>query len=415
MADSSPETRRKIDSLWPEILKRVLAKQLGICMCVSKKWNSLISSQTFISSHTNFISQTHQKSPNLFIIRTFSKQNPQKDPKESYLICSETLKTLETLKTQTKKTFICPFKTKSGLQFRMVGSVNGVIFLSDDYFGNTYTYILWNPLVNCFIQLPKPRVCFKAIGPYMNVFGVGYDCLRDDYKVIRVVYPQRNDGLDETPPLAELYSVKDGKWRSVSAENVGFCTIDLDWSVCFLRGSVHWVAYERFGVEKEWSHKSNLLLLFNVEKERFQIMRLPLELRDVCLSSLMVSECQGMLCVTHCVLVDNMLTGELVEFNLWVKKEYNQLSSWSKFVSVDVHGRLHKFVHLRKNGELIVSSKDNELLSYDPETKNAVVLAQGCPSLYDACSFVETLAFLNKDCKKKSYIWDFVLCFDSLI
>ncbi|XP_074317676.1 putative F-box protein At1g47790 [Silene latifolia] len=394
---TSPEIPLKIESLWPEILKRVPVSQLGICMCVSKKWYSLITSPVFISSHIKFISQT---SCNLFLLRSFTKKNPQKNPKEFYYICSDTdAATVQTLETLTLKTFICPFKTRNGLQFRMVGSVNGVIYLSDDYFSTRYTFILWNPLVNCFIHLPKPRACFDLIGPYMTASGFGYDSVNDDFKVIRIVYPQRSDGLDETPPRAELYSVNEGKWRWVSGDNVHYCTFDKEWKQCFLKGSVHWVAYERFGEENNASHKSNLLLLFNVEKEKFMMMKLPLELREVCPLGLLISECQGMLCVNHYEMTE-MVIGELAHYNLWVKKEYNKFTSWIKVASVDIrHSVVHEAIYLKNNGELLAASKSRHLLSYDPKTSKVVVLALGHPALYEACSFVESLAFLNKDCK----------------
>ncbi|XP_074271142.1 uncharacterized protein LOC141595070 [Silene latifolia] len=247
---------------------------------------------------------------------------------------------------------------------------------SDDYLCNTYNYILWNPLLSCFIQLPKPRACFDTIGPYMHVSGIGYDDEVDDFKV------------------------KEGKWRWVKADNVEYCPIDNEWSQCFVRESIHWVAYERRSEEEGSGHKSTLLLLFNVVKEKFQMMKLPLELREFCPLGLRVSECRGLLCVNHYVMT-NMLVGELVQYNLWVKKEYNNGGSWSKVASIDLRGSLQKGIYWRRNGELLFSSKDEELVSYDIETGNVATLAPGNAVRYDACSFVESLAFLNKDCKNR--------------
>ncbi|XP_074321247.1 F-box/kelch-repeat protein At3g23880-like [Silene latifolia] len=400
----SPEIHEKIESFWPEILKRIPTKQLGICMCVSKKWNKLITCSSFISSHNNFLSKSQQfnQSSNLFILRTFSIKTPQKPFKELYHICldNENPKT-QTLETLIKKSIVCPFKTAKGFHFRFVGSVNGVIFLSDDYFCNTYNFILWNPILSCFIQLPKPRACFTTIGAYMNVHGFGYDDEIDDFKVIRLVYPSRRDGLDEIPPRAELYSVKEGKWRWVNADNVEYCPTDKEWSQCFLKGSVHWVAFERRTEEEGSGHKSTLLLLFNVVKEKFQMMKLPLELREVCPLCLEVFESQGLLCVNHYVMTE-MLVGELVQYNLWVKKEYTKGSSWCKVASVDLRGSLQKGIYWRKNGEVLVTSKNMELGSYDTGTGNVAMLAPpGYAVRYDVCSFVESLAFLNEDCKNR--------------
>ncbi|XP_074272055.1 F-box/kelch-repeat protein At3g23880-like [Silene latifolia] len=404
----SPENHQKIESFWPEILKRIPTKQLGICMCVSKKWNKLITSSSFISSHTIFLSKSQKfnQSSNLFVLRTFSIKTPQKPFKELYHICldNENPKT-QTLETLIEKSIVCPFETFNGCQFRFVGSVNGVVFLTDDCFTNTYNLILWNPILSIFIQLPKPRACFETIGPYMNVCGLGYDDEVDDFKVIRLVYPSRADGLDEIPPRAELYSVKEGKWRWVSADDVEYCPMDKEWSQCFVKGNVHWVAYERRTEEEGSGFKSTLLLLFNVVKEKFQIMRLPLELREVCPLCLEVSESRGLLCVNHYVMTE-MLIGEVVEYNMWVKKEYTKSMSWCKVASVDLSaGSLQKGIYWRRNGELLVTSKNRKLGSYDIETGNVEMLAPpGYAVRYDACSFVESLAFLNKCKNRRRYV-----------
>ncbi|XP_021719495.1 F-box protein At4g22390-like [Chenopodium quinoa] len=233
MGDSDSSTTSEMaeiwQKLWSEILKRIPAKELGKCICVCKTWYSLILSPQFITSHTKF-HRTHLN----FLLRSFTKASLAENGVESYHFFSDS----EEISGLFNKGSILPFKTGVGLNFRVVGCVNGVVFLADTQFGNKHTFYLWNPLIKKHIKLPKPRIVFDVVGPYMHVFGFGYDSKNQDLKVVRVSYIQLSSGLDEIPPKTEVYSVKLGVWRWVFADDVTTCIAEDIWSQCCLQGEV---------------------------------------------------------------------------------------------------------------------------------------------------------------------------------
>lgn len=306
---------------------------------------------------------------------------------------------------ETRHSFISPFKAQKGY-FRVVGSVHGLICLSDDLFGYTYLVLLWNPLVHKYIKLPIPTVTYHVNGAYISILGSGYDSRKCDHKVVRVVYVRDKVGLDTTPPLVELYSVHDGFWRSVSSDClVDHCICDRWWSQCFLNGSIHWVGWRRNGVTSVF--ESNCLLLFDIKGEKFTRMKLPEALVKVCTLDLRVSEYRGRLSVLHAVMSGGIIEGVITRCEIWVKTEYNVGSSWSRTVSIEVDANMDLgWVQcLRKNGEVLAFTKGGrELVSYDLDTKQTKKLGfHGCWLTWFTGTYTESLILLDKKSGVQTY------------
>ncbi|KAL2895794.1 hypothetical protein RDABS01_000792 [Bienertia sinuspersici] len=298
---------------------------------------------------------------------------------------------------ETFYTFTCPFMP-SGSYFRVVGSVNGLICLSDDLFGYTYLVLLWNPLLHKYIRLPLPRVIRPVKGAHISAFGFGYDSRKGSHKVVRVSYMRNNQGLDITPPLVELYSVQEGRWRWVVADSVvDICICDYWWSQCFLNRAIHWVAWERDAGTRVFSRNS--LLLFDVEEEKFKKMKLPEALAKELTLNLCVSEYGGKLSVLHSVRKGTVIGNEMDRCEIWVKGEYNVGSSWCKMFGVEMNSSagLGWIQCLRKNGDVLAFTKNGELVSYDPLKKQTNRLhLHGCWRSWFTCSYSESLILLDK-------------------
>ncbi|KAA8526247.1 hypothetical protein F0562_008550 [Nyssa sinensis] len=281
-----------------DILVRLPVKSLLRFRCVCKSWCSLIESPIFLATHLNqSINNTH------LLIRYFSVNHK----KELYSLRfdNETLNECVELK--------CPFKSRSGNFLRVVGSCNGLICLSDDHFGYTYTLIVWNPAIQRCVALPKPRVCFDVCGPYMFALGFGFDPKTNDYKVVRMVYPQNKMGSWDASagpeallfggqggyvasPEVEVFSLSTGSWKTIDAGVPEHNMIEYFWSSAVVNENIHWLAYNR----REDCNRSyhNTIISFDVYDNRA------------------VSEC----------------------CSVWVMRQYGVAESWSKQFKVNLGG-----------------------------------------------------------------------------
>ncbi|KAI8008747.1 F-box/kelch-repeat protein [Camellia lanceoleosa] len=116
-----------------EILSRLPVKSLLRFTCVSKPWRSLITSPSFINTHLN--KSTNNTLTHLLLLR-YTCLNPNQ---EHYSLHFDN-KTFNRY-----AQFISPFKTH--FYFRVVGTCNGLVCLSDDRFGDKHNIILWNPMI----------------------------------------------------------------------------------------------------------------------------------------------------------------------------------------------------------------------------------------------------------------------------
>ena len=227
------------DFIPQEIILQILyclpVKSLVKFTLVCKTWQSLITSPCFINTHlAKTLSKPLSSQP--LLIRHFT-DSPKKEHYFLHLN-HESLDIHQTLKS--------PLEPRKNLYPRIVGTVHGLICLSDDIFGYTYRIMLWNPLVRKSIELPTPNVTFNEVGPYMFTLGFGFDAKKNYYKVVRLVYVQGDigdDRFDYLPPKVEVFSVKEKGWRMVSGEGLECCFVEAMWTQCFLNGRVHWTTY----------------------------------------------------------------------------------------------------------------------------------------------------------------------------
>lgn len=82
----------------------------------------------------------------------------------------------------------------------MVGTCNGLVCLADDLMCYAFNLVIWNPSVRKYVSLPNP------LGGYnIGSFGLGYDSVTNDYKVLRLATQlDLNNKLYECPPVAQF-------------------------------------------------------------------------------------------------------------------------------------------------------------------------------------------------------------------
>ncbi|XP_061372338.1 putative F-box protein At3g22650 [Gastrolobium bilobum] len=179
---------------------------------------------------------------------------------ENFSICSSSFQRIENIKHS------LPNPNYAASLFQSVGAINGVVCLYSPHFEFIYGIILWNPLIDRHLKLPTPLFTFKNL--YKAGLGFGFDSKKNDFKLLRIVYPIPPTGWDDTPqkekkgdeffswiPKVELYSLNEGAWRVIDddddddSSSHGLLRRKIsEKTPCFFNGNVHWIAYDKYGI-----------------------------------------------------------------------------------------------------------------------------------------------------------------------
>ncbi|PRQ50270.1 putative F-box domain, galactose oxidase/kelch, beta-propeller, F-box associated interaction [Rosa chinensis] len=330
------------EEMMMEILLRLPIKSILQSTSVCKPWNSLIKRNTFIKKHLKLTSNRISRDGPLLLLR----HCPREPNVEQYSLHLDNHTFQEYSKPQ------LPAKSFNEC-FRIVGSCNGLILLSDDYLTETNTFILWNPSIRKSITLPKPHIPHSQ---YHTVYGFGFDAERDDYKIVKMVY----EGHSRASPEVELYSLNSRSWRSITAASPKYEIARTMWSQVFVNGFIHFIGYcmegEAFG---------NVVLGFDVCEEVFHEIKLPKDLASE-VPNMVISVIGKSLAVQH-------YDSKHKCCNVWVMREYGVVESWTKQCTIDFltqNFRVTKVLGSRKNGEFLLETyeaKKGEIVLHDPK------------------------------------------------
>ncbi|KAK3019253.1 hypothetical protein RJ639_004458 [Escallonia herrerae] len=366
-----------------QILTRLPPKSLLRFRCVSKSWCYLISSPNFIAMHTRQLTLSNHFTNNT---RTLIRRYNLTQRKELYSVHFDTNQ-LFNIDHDAQIEFLFSGFVRS--YFRIVGSCNGLLCISDDLFGNKDTIILWNPTIRRKLNLPIPRATLESSEENVGVLGFGFDCNANDYKVVRLAYVQRGDWY-KVPPLVEVYTVKEGEWRGVSAPAPAprYCIAEHFWSQAFVSGKVHWIAFQRSG--GRGSMVSCLVLWFDLGNEVFGQMMLPESLvRESPMNMALgvVGESLAVFQSNRC------MSGRCC--SIWMMREYGVVESWSRLFNTDLDRHLGIPLGVRKNGEVLMAARSGELISHKTRTEGSRNLGIfGTKSSFYVDSYCESLVLL---------------------
>lgn len=324
-----------------EILVKLPVESLVRFTVVCKSWYSIITDPKFITTQCDYTNSNQDNKP--LLLRFYDRVEKE----ENYTIrCDD-----ETFSDQfTRIEF--PFKSPLGY-FRIVGICNGLVCLSDDLFGDTERVILWNPSIRKSVDLQMP---VRPKYPHMFVLGFGVCPVTNDHKVVRVVYLKDSSLNFTVPPELQVYSLSIGSWRDVNASAPSCYMVEYTWSQVFVFGAVHWLAYRKQGE----SGSRNLIVSFHMGDEVFHEVMLPNSLANDIVYDMSVS----LLGDSLTALKYNKETGQ-ESCCVWVMRDYGVAESWTKLYNISIPERLTRTIGFRKDGEVILSLSNNELVSYD--------------------------------------------------
>ena len=245
------------DEVLLEILQRLSVKSVIQLRCVSKSWNSLITSSALINSHLARSLSLPSKSNNLIV-----RYRIDRPYVEHYKLIHDDNASFDQI-----QQLEIPVKCLHINHFILIGSINGLFSLYE-----LDRFILWNPSIGKSITLPKPCIKTHDFGICYPAFG--FDPRTNDYKVVRIVVQCVLKNMYEGPKqtLVEIYSLNEGSWRITSAGASYPLGINFNYwrrPAASLNGAVH------FAANVKGSAFSPLVLSFDLGDEVFHMIPVP--------------------------------------------------------------------------------------------------------------------------------------------
>ncbi|GMN43393.1 hypothetical protein TIFTF001_012583 [Ficus carica] len=232
---------------------------------------------------------------------------------------------------------------------------------------------------------------------YTVKFGLGYDCIANVYKVVRVCGRLFNF-------KARLYTLGDDAWRDIMldhqfriVDNYPFCTVfDL-----YCKGFYYWLV-RKYG----FASNQNTLHSFDMHNEEFHTISLPdivqsIEYRSTCYTSL--TEWNETV-VLFSYPRDKFVKTKPIE--MWVMhKSYegNKNSPyWTKYLSIGPGGISKRPTIFLNHEELLIKVFDKGLFSYNMRTSKIKRILRGSVLWFQpSFRYVKSLVSVNRSTLEK--------------
>ncbi|CAF1697530.1 unnamed protein product [Brassica napus] len=353
-----------------DVFLRLPATTLVRCRPLSKLCFSLIDSSDFVASHLKRTLETEEhlmillRSPRL--LRTVYLDAPDKLSDVDH-----------------------PLQT--GGFTEVFGSVNGLIGLTN----SPVDLAIFNPSSRKIHRLPIEPIDFseRFIARENVFYGLGYDSVSDDYKVVRMVQStHKGDGVVESFGRAfeiKVFSLKSNKWKRILLLfEVQILFIKLYYRLLYRRGngvlasnSLHWILPRSRGYIAY-----NTVIRFDLASDDLGILRYPLELLHE--DDMDIGVLDGCLCL--------MCYSESSHVGVWILREYE--GKWSKFITVPKPETVVSFefvrpmIYSKDRSKILLEINNGKLMWFDLESKGFETLGiKGCEGPCNAEIVVSSL------------------------
>ncbi|KAK7380203.1 hypothetical protein VNO78_32700 [Psophocarpus tetragonolobus] len=358
------------DDLIGQILLRLPVKALLRFKSACKPWLLQISDKQFAKSHFEIAAPTH---------KVFVKNN------HSQLDCIDVDASL--LNNCGKLVFNFPLPSsvhKDGCKVYIVGTCRGFMLLKNYFVEKTkdvFDFVIWNPSTGFHKGINYVSAPLACVHHDSSLYGLGYDSSCDDYQIVIVATQARLI-------LVHSFSLKKNSW-SLSECTTPFYSREIHG--LYLEASLHWYV-------KPFDRPPFIFAFHVTEKRLFEIL-LP-SVSDIGLDydKQYFRVIRGCLCL--CVVEEGVGT------SIWMMKEYNVQSSWTKFFvplsTTSPPDLLPVFYPLcfTKNGEILGSNSktlvklndEGQLLEHHPDDHNVD------SSIFSYCGvYRESLLSISED------------------
>jgi F-box interacting protein len=352
-----------------DILTRLPVRSLVRFSCVSKSWNSIITSPDFITTPMNRpMSLSNNKGYLLYV-----PANPDHYSLYDQNLCIDVCNSDRTLTHISR--FHVPFSA------HMVDFCNGMFCLCN--LPNNVLY-LWNPSIRKFKMISTPHFTHHfGTDDYDLSMALAYHSQNNDFKILGILSFW---GSEAPPAEAVVYTLSTDSWKWVVISLGSIDYIDPSPGL-FCNGALHFIA---------WSRTRKFILSFDVNDERFREIMLPQNDEE---DDSVVRTINGLAAFKALA----VFKGSLALFGysrsetcyIWVMREYGVVESWIK-ISVPLHS-VKQFFGCTDSGELLVDIKDRGLISYDPVSRNENNLGIQSPSwVRYTADLMENLVLFNQ-------------------
>ncbi|CAN8230989.1 unnamed protein product [Cochlearia groenlandica] len=287
---------------------------------------------------------------------------------------------------------------KSGGLTEVFGSCNGLIGLSN----SPTDLAVFNPSTRQSHRLPVEPVDFPEGTTTRGYvfYGLGYDSVNDDYKVVRMVQckgrghqGQEDDDQDLVfgfPYEIKVFSLKKNSWKRIKRVLPAIQLLFyFYYHLLYRRGygvlacnSLHWVLPRRPGLIG-----LNIIIRFDLATEEFGILEFPESLAH---ENIDIGVLDGCLCL--------MCNHEFSYVDVWIMKEYEVEESWTKLFrvpkpkSVESFDFMRPLVYSKERDKVLIEINNAKLVWFDLGSKRFRTLRiKDCDSSYSAELLVSSL------------------------
>ena len=331
-----------------KILKNFSYRLLSQFKCVSKFWNFLLTSPSFIPPHLSDFIKHHSYDQSIILKLTL----PRPEPKDIRTITYEThkifsLSSKDPSALVVNTSFPADSSMFGSMKFKISGHCNGILCLSIYYRPYKKTVVLFNPATKQFKILPD-SVMLEDESSFPVAVGMGYDSKSDDYKVVRMI--SKGDEYCTQYGMEE-YSLNTDSWRPLPVlgkENFGsrgFPIEDYSFAL-FFKGTYYW-----------WATQNSLTKILGLNMGDDEEIRLVLEPKQPCRPYYkQLAVWKESICLIYLYRDEDDL--RLRKIDLWLMNIINEFDgqvSWTKMRSLTniPFARVHPLVFWKGNELLL--------------------------------------------------------------
>ncbi|KAK9706829.1 hypothetical protein RND81_07G154500 [Saponaria officinalis] len=371
-----------------EIVSRLPIKPIFRFKTVSKSWHSMITSPKFIKLH---LTKTRNLTslPKLIVSHWSLSETDIDDKNINSVHLTELNHPLKHL--------------PSHIAVEIDGFCNGVLCITP--FDKKSVY-LYNPSTKTHHLIP-PFASSPNLKPYFDmfdqrnvnlvVFGFGYDDLKDDYIVLRLI-------VNNQHRESSVYSLRNDSWNSVDDNTSTEYRVQINKGV-LVNETLHFSAVKVISGNKF----DRMIKCFNIKTRSFSLIEIPKFDEKFDRFGLVMNELNGYFSILvnqHNFDNNAMLCRKLKCCDMWVRKQ----ETWVKMFSIhdpeSIGASLNvKPILYRKDGrEILLQVDSEELVWYEIGSGeiekvriHELPLRNGKNQSFDVWTFVGSLVSLAKD------------------
>ncbi|XP_058754634.1 F-box/kelch-repeat protein At3g23880-like [Vicia villosa] len=317
-----------------EILSALPVKSILRFRCVSKYYDNLVSDPNFVKLH---LKRSAARNPQFILMADHYLHIPGESPYGSdddydvdeafipYSLCS-------LIDNPSFSLEIDPYYLVKNLNYRLIGSCNGLICLEGNSITREY-YECWFRLWNPATKTTSPKFGFLRL--FVNTladdgyyqFNFGFDDSTGTYKVVASCYNKR-----ELKSKVRILTFGDSVWRDIGSFPVDPLNLgSVLESGVYLKSTINWFAIQnklRYNY-KDITAEQCFITSLDLRTETCNKYLLPRDFKEVPPSEPIVSVLGGYLCFSY--------HNEEPYFVIWKMEKFGAEDSWAQFFKISYH------------------------------------------------------------------------------